>query len=124
MLECGSFYIFYNVIMWTIELPKREIKFRYFNHWTMEFYSYEDNSMWALHEIADYYNLMQYTWLKDKEWKYIYEWDIVTYPNKTIEKFWKYVVKNLLDFWYFILHYNLIKELEVIWNVFENPELL
>ena len=144
MLECGSFYIFYNVIMWTIELPKREIKFRYFNHWTMEFYSYEDNSMWALHEIVYPERLMQYTGLKDKELKEIYEGDIIAthYKQSWVEKWiclWyrnRFTIHNIIDYkwhkskrkiWY---DYNretdmiLWIEYEVIWNIFENPELL
>lgn len=95
----------------------------------MEFYSHEDNSMWALHEIWDYENIMQYTWLKDKEWNDVYEWDIVQIEwyvdwylpiQKVIYNEWMFCVRDSRWWKHCIWELNC----KVIWNIFENPELL
>jgi len=99
----------------------------------MEFYSYEDNSMWALHEIVDTEKLMQYTWLKDKEWKDIYEWDIIMYnmswqnPKTKVKAIVPYMLEPVyweLPFHWFSELQSDAKSIEVIWNIFENPELI
>ena len=71
---------------------------------------------------SDNYELMQYTWLKDKNWKEIYEGDIVEktledwIPNLTEEIIWKN--------WGFYPLTLYALECEIIWNIYENPELL
>jgi len=80
------------------------------------------------------YEWMQYTWLNDKLWNPIYVWDIV--------KAWTYILEILKDD-YQVTCFRNIKdnlitdiielitrwfnsktELEIIWNIYESPELL
>jgi len=91
----------------------REIKFKLYDNETKEF-------MW----IVDLFNketiTIQYTWFKDKNWKDIYEWDIVRrhfeYPNEK-----QVIIQDLFD----VLRLELDEsKCEVIWNIYENPELL
>lgn len=135
----------------------REIKFRAWNGKNMLYYnhrftldaqetlcfeeqtehSYIDNS------DVDYPNrveLMQYTWLKDKNWIEIYEGDILRhyftcsqcdqkYIDAVVERArdWRYL-RNISEWEHWI--YDDIgmiydwEEREVIGNIYENPELL
>jgi len=88
------------------------------------------------------------TWLKDKNWKEIFEWDILksnkTYSWREVEDFFILIEWNY-NVWDFCIHdwvwwsrwsninshladlfitWHKIYSFEVIWNIYENPELL
>lgn len=77
---------------------------------------------------------MQYTWLKDKNWLEIFEGDIVKYGFKgEIIWDWKWMLQWQDNDREPNYHYNEIShwkhainpwELEVIGNIYENPELI
>jgi uncharacterized phage protein (TIGR01671 family) len=90
--------------------------------------------------------VMRYTWLKDNNWKSIYEGDIIFANSKYYEvKYWEYCISTPEWFWieciWFYLYgrnYKKGKECfvfneimnsawiywEIIWNIYETPELL
>ena len=116
---------------------EREIKFRVFNEDDEMDYS-KDHS-WASFN-ADYnpdtYHFMQFTGLKDKNGKEIYEGDIISWGNgltQTIE----YKIKDVSEVYGhghsgvnstsgFIVdgYYGPLKDVEIIGNVHQNPELI
>ncbi len=124
-------------------LTSREIKFRAWDWDESKMFSLLDFFQWnkyqpilyASDDIVWKWNIhfMQYTWLKDKNWKEIYEGDIykaewMSRENPKEKTKWKYfIVENMVDFlmdfcwWY---EWTPPSHIEIIWNVFENPELL
>lgn len=79
--------------------------------------------------MSDDFELMQFTWLLDKNGKEIYEWDILkfrTKENNFVKVYFddggfKMKVWNTISsLSYFLGKY----QCEVIWNIYESPELL
>lgn len=89
---------------------------------------------WVPNDLNDneFYKVRQFTWLLDKNWKEIYEGDIV---KIIVEKFW-----DGFEEWVSSVEWNdryasfgakpfriddeSPNVIEVIWNIYENPELL
>lgn len=70
----------------------RQIKFRARNRRFNRMEEYLEIRMDTLNDL--FFNwenkvYMQYTWIKDKDWKDIYEWDILEYYNKNSTWFYK-----------------------------------
>lgn len=81
--------------------------------------------------------LMQYTWCKDKNWKEIYEGDIVEYLDASWfsqDDVWinRWIVEFDLREWIIFTNRDSVEmedidfesEVEVIWNIYENPDLI
>lgn len=120
----------------------REIKFRQFDKDCniMEYWDLHENlddKFWQNHALFQY-PIMQYTGLKDKNGKEIYEGDILNSMNDNPEyDIWTYKDhKNLIVKWSEMYasfnglpdyDYNSVysfEHIEIIGNIYENPELL
>ena len=77
----------------------------------------------------------QYTWLKDKSWKEIYEGDVINFQymwhHKTLVEFKKggFFIRNNwhiedLQQDFVITFAGQDKYHEIIWNIYENPKLI
>ena len=111
----------------------REIKFRAWYHGSMLPWEWLDTSLncvWTAINAQQYDNpepvLMQYTGLKDKNGKEIYEGDIVISDNKgtrdeIVFSTGCFCLKSAMMY-YEASYWG--DEIEVIGNIYENPELL
>jgi len=103
----------------------REIKFRVWDIRNNEMiYGAHESYHWHGYlGLPEYYELMQYTGLKDKNGKEIYEGDILKnqVSELSVVKWqgigWNPFVDSMID------HYKSYR-FEIIGNIYENPELL
>ena len=122
----------------------REIKFRawYWGKMVQPDYidSCWDACMSYLYEdtpCEEDYPVMQYTWLKDFNGKEIYEGDVIkNFLETQIVRFWEaevnpdslWVTTTIIWFYLEDLDWNSVDiymgKVEILWNVYENPELL
>lgn len=100
----------------------------WFEHWHQS-----SNEMKWVFIKWDYYEIkttpvMQYTWLKDKNWKEIYEGDIIIDYNE--QHSWYNIPLEVIITPYKTttkeesLWYRAWERYEVIWNIYENPDLI
>lgn len=118
----------------------REIKFRAYDKKIRKFSNFiincknsiefmDDNTCgWygENHERYKDFELMQYTGVKDKNGKEIYEWDILL--DSHTEEYCNVVFEDgcyIAEFQTNTIELNeVVKDLEVVGNIYENPELI
>lgn len=114
----------------------REIKFRAWNpnedvmRYSQDFYNLRDFFGWVcLNDLQDKFTVMQYIELKGKNGKEIYEGDIFPYEGHNLIV--KYELGGFVGNWFGLNEFiflpdfaNYEYDLEVIGNVYSNPELL
>lgn len=86
--------------------------------------------VYYLKEYYERFEIMQFTWLKDKNEIEIFEWDILKWIDSLIEvKFenWMFLGLSISDWvsiWNSLSSRLCLNTLEIVWNIYKNPELL
>lgn len=109
----------------------REIKFRAWDGKEMQLaFDLSQNPKYWWEDNKDY-PLMQYTGLKDKNGKEIYEGDIIKYKDWDVHaghtRDWEQILEVEQDNWSWNTLSDIspdMETIEVIGNIYENPELL
>lgn len=106
----------------------REIKFRIWDINARKWLKSFNTNLLDIHEF-NLAKIMQYTGLKDKNNKEIYEGDIVKFLNGIFEVIWcnekaSFMLKNkeYKEFLNFIYENNNV--MEIVGNIYKNPELI
>ena len=116
----------------------REIKFEIYSNVEQRMLSFEEIKGYTLEEISRHPSKREYTGLKDKNGKEIYEGDIanITYTCMRFSHFMRVTDRgemqwnNLAAQYSFLIKNSILNEemkdldIEVIGNIYENPELL
>lgn len=112
----------------------REIKFRAWDKKNKVMFKIFDNVSredWYLPQWKESHEVMQFTGLHDKNGKEIYEGDIVLFStswNQTEYHKNKFGIKRVVEFakgsFSYCMVYGDMDVVEVIGNIYENPELL
>ena len=123
----------------------REIKFRAWDEEENKMYEWGDlldlwMCFWEIQDMVFWqvtYKLMQLTWVLDKNWKKIYEWDVLIITLNadgwSAPKNWKIITGVEWDRLCYmcweeksLYNYSTMSgvTIEIIWNIYENPELL
>ena len=103
-----------------------------FSNWKIISLNYPNGKKYPDEDYWDRIRFMQYTGLKDKNWKEIYESDLLEYPDSYVWTDEASIAKiiygeNMRLEWVWVdcyIDYNSFENCEIIGNIYENPNLL